>query len=473
MNAPWQLDAGALVDAYARGTLSPVEALRSVRARMDAVNPRLNAVIAIDDAAAEAAARASERRWRQGDAWSVLDGVPVSVKDNIPVAGQPCRWGSRIWAPDVQLQDELPARRLREAGAVLFGKTNVPEFTLQGFTDNLLFGATRNPWDLALTPGGSSGGAVAAVAAGIGPAALATDGGGSIRRPCAYTGLVGLKPSLGTVARSGGLPEMLPGLEVIGPIARCLADVVRILQVIAPTMRLADPASPTPVPPLRIAHWQAIAGSPVDPVIAQSVAVVAGQLRAMGHAVSEVDAPDAVDAFNRQAWPVLSATGLAAVLRDRSAADTARLTPALAAMLATGRRLGAVDLFDAHHVQRALCEAMDRVFETFDLVLTPACAALPWAVDRSHPETIAGRAVDARGHAVFTAFVNGAGLPALALPAAPSPTGIPIGFQLVGRRGDDARLCTLGLAFERQHGRPWCWPTAVPPSFNSFESPSA
>ena len=476
MTAPGELDAGALALAYARRTLSPVEALRSVLARREAVDPHLNAVIALDPETAEAAARASERRWSRGEALSALDGVPVSVKDNIPVAGQPCRWGSRLWTAHRQPHDELPVRRLRDAGALLFGKTNVPEFTLQGFTDNLLFGATRNPWDLARTPGGSSGGAVAAVAAGIGPAALATDGGGSIRRPCAYTGLAGLKPSEGAVPRSGGLPEMLPGLEVIGPVARCVADVVRILQVIAPTMRFADPASPVLAPPpcpLRIAHWPTIALGPVDPEIARSVATVIGQLRSMGHHVSEAEAPEAVDRFNRRAWPVLGATGLAAVLRDRGAEATLEMTSALATMLAAGRRLSAVDLFDAQVLRRALREAMDNVFETVDMVLTPACAAMPWAFDRSHPETIAGRAVDARGHAVFTAFVNGAGLPALALPGPPSPEGIPIGFQLVGRRGDDARLCALGLDFERRHGPAWHWPTAVSSLLPRSESSSA
>lgn len=455
---PWQLDIDALVQAYAARTLSPVEALGSVLARLDAVNPQINAVIARDDSAAYAAARESERRWLRGAPLSALDGVPISVKDNIPVAGMPCRWGSALYPAHAQLRDESPAQRLRDAGALLFAKTNVPEFTLQGYTDNLVFGTTRNPWNTALTPGGSSGGAVAAVAAGIGPAALATDGGGSIRRPAAYTGLVGLKPSWGTVPRAHGLPEMLPGLEVIGPIARSTADLVRVLQVIAPTLRQLDsPSLPAPQP-LRIAHWSHIAGSPVDPVIDQRMATVATQLRGLGHHVTMANAPAAVHVFNRLAWPVLSATGLAAVLHDSTPKDDARMTPALAAMLVTGRSLRAVDLFNAQVHQHALRDAMEQVFEAFDLVLTPACAAMPWAAEQSHPTTIAGQRVDPRGHAVFTAFVNGAGLPALALPAAPSSDGLPIGFQLVGPRGSDARLCALGLAFERQQPPARRWP---------------
>jgi len=465
MTEPWQLDIGALAQAYAARTLSPVEALGSVLARLDAVNPKINAVIARDDSAAYAAARESERRWLRGAPLSALDGVPISVKDNIPVAGMPCRWGSALYPAHAQLRDESPAQRLRDAGALLFAKTNVPEFTLQGYTDNLVFGTTRNPWNTALTPGGSSGGAVAAVAAGIGPAALATDGGGSIRRPAAYTGLVGLKPSWGTVPRAHGLPEMLPGLEVIGPIARSTADLVRVLQVIAPTLWQLDPLALPAPQPLRIAHWSRIGNSPVDPLIDQRMAAVADQLRGMGHIMTAADAPAAVHVFNRLAWPVLSATGLAAVLHDSTPKDDARMTPALAAMLVTGRSLRAVDLFNAQVQQHALRDAMDHVFEDVDLVLTPACAAMPWTAEQSHPTTIAGQRVDPRGHAVFTAFVNGAGLPALALPAAPSADGLPIGFQLIGPQGSDALLCALGLAFERQQPQARRWP--LPSLFES------
>jgi aspartyl-tRNA(Asn)/glutamyl-tRNA(Gln) amidotransferase subunit A len=452
------MDAGTLAQHFARRTLSPVEALQSVLARLDAINPKLNAVIARDDDGALAAARESAARWSRGAPLSALDGVAVSVKDNIPVRGLPCQWGSRLHAGDLPARDESPVRRLREAGAVLFGKTNVPEFTLQGYTDNALHGVTRNPWDTWLTPGGSSGGAVAAVAAGIGPLAIATDGGGSIRRPCAYTGLVGLKPSWGAVPRADGLPEMLPGLEVIGPIARHVGDVARILQVLAPSMQFFEFPEPVASRSLRIAYWRSIDGSPVDPLIDERVAAVADQFRDMGHYVAETEAPDVVSAFNRLAWPVLGASGLAAILQHRSPDDHALLTPAMAELLRFGRELGAVALFDAQALQRSLREVMDRLFISFDAVLTPACAAMPWPARDSHPPKIDGRPVDARGHAVFTAFVNGAGLPALALPAEPSAEGMPIGFQLVGAHGSDAALCALGAEFERLHSPRLRWP---------------
>ena len=448
--------AGELVEAYAQRRLSPVEALHSVWARLDAVNPTVNAVIARDDEGALDAARASAERWQRGAPLSPLDGVAISVKDNIAQHGLPCRWGSRLVADHHPARDESPVARLRAAGAVLFGKTNVPEFTLQGYTDNALFGPTLNPWDTALTPGGSSGGAVAAVAAGIGPLALATDGGGSIRRPCAYTGLVGLKPGWGVVPREDGLPEMLPGLEVIGPIGRSLDDVVRILRVIAPHM--PHPFDTLPPPrPMRIAHWRRIGASPVDAAIAQRIDAAAGRLRDLGHRVEVSEAPAEVEDYNRRAWPVLSSTGLAAVLEPMRGRESL-LTPAMASLLLAGRAWRATDLFEAQALQRALVQAMDHVFAHHDFILSPACAAMPWPADESHPAVIDGQRVDVRGHAVFTAFANGAGLPALALPAGKAGT-LPIGLQLIGPRGSDARLCALGHTFLQHQDQPWHWPS--------------
>ena len=195
-----RLSAAELTKGYACGTFSPVEVIESLLARIAEANASLNAIVTLDATGARLAALASEKRWRQGSALSPLDGVPLTVKDNLNVRGMRTTWGSRLYADFVPTVDELPVARARAAGMVIVGKTNVPEFTLHGYTDNALFGTTHNPWDLRLTPGGSSGGAVAAVAAGMAPLALATDGGGSIRRPASHTGLVGFKPSQGRVS---------------------------------------------------------------------------------------------------------------------------------------------------------------------------------------------------------------------------------------------------------------------------------
>lgn len=460
----WELDAGALAAAFEARTLSPVEVLHAVTARMREVQPVLNAVACWNDHEALDAALASEQRWQRGAQLSPLDGVPLTVKDNIPVRGLHCRWGSRLYADYLPDRDELPVARLRAAGAVLLGKTSVPEFTLLGYTANLLAGVTRNPWDPALTPGGSSGGAVAAVAAGIGPLALATDGGGSIRRPCSHAGLAGLKPTWGRVPRADGLPEVLPGMEVIGPVARSVGDLVRMLAVIGPAPAGAAPAAQGGQPgPKRIVCWNEIAGGPVDPEVLDRLEAAADLLRTQGHAVDVRKAPAVVDRFNRQAWPVLSAGGLARILvpyARRLGEDVvaAQLTPAMLAMWRSGRELPASALPQAQVLVRELRAAMDELFMDTDLLMTPSAAALPWPADQTHPPRIAGREAGPRGHAVFTAFVNACGLPAIALPLAPSGAGLPIGMQLVGPAGSDDALCAFGLQWEA--AQPWQarWP---------------
>jgi aspartyl-tRNA(Asn)/glutamyl-tRNA(Gln) amidotransferase subunit A len=209
----WRQSAAELVRMYRGGETTPSAAIESVLARHDEVNAGLNAVVTLDRERALDAASGSSRRWAGGKPLSALDGVPISVKDNLLVRGMRATWGSRIFDDFVPETDEVPVERLRRAGAVLFGKTNVPEFTVQGITDNSLFGPTRNPWNLGTTPGGSSGGAAAAVAAGIGPLALCTDGGGSIRRPAAHCGLYGFKPSSGFAPRGSGFPPILNDLR--------------------------------------------------------------------------------------------------------------------------------------------------------------------------------------------------------------------------------------------------------------------
>ena len=352
MTDPALLSATALAGLYARGALSPVEALEAVLTRIARINPRLNAIVVLDEAGARAAAQASAARWRDGVPLSPLDGVPITVKDNITVAGLPCAWGSPLFQGFVPERDELPVARCRAAGLVILGKTNVPEFTLQGYTDNPVYGVTRNPWNTALTPGGSSGGAVAAVAAGLGPLALGTDGGGSIRRPCSHTGLVGLKPSIGRVPRCDGLPAILHDCEQIGPIARTTADLVALLAIIAPP-DARDPASrgmapfavPAAAPRARILYVPRFGAHPVDPDIAELVAEAAARLGGLGHTVEEGAPPFDIDALN-PLFGAIGQAGLAWLLAERfpGGAPTA---PMLREMAEAGRALRAPQLFAA------------------------------------------------------------------------------------------------------------------------------
>ena len=458
MRALWALSAEALVENFRSGETSPVEALEVCLARLDDVNPVLNAVATLDRDGARAAARRSEARWRAEASLGPLDGVPITVKDNIPVAGMRSTWGSRLYAEYRPERDETPVLRLREAGAVIIGKTNVPEMTLQGYTSNPLFGSTGNPWAPELTPGGSSGGAVAAVGSGVGALAVATDGGGSIRRPASHCGLVGLKPTVGRVPRRGGFPPILLDFEVVGPIARTVADLAAATALISqPDPEAVSASGFGPVGPgeapvrRRILHVPTFAGAPVDPEIAASVAEAADRLRAFGHSVEDGSGFDLVDELNA-AWPAIAQTGLAWLVRG-SPERLAKLGPDIRAMAENGERLSATAYFDALHAAMTLRESLAVFFRAYDLVLTPTAAALPWPRDETHPRTIDGREVGPRGSAIFTGFVNAAGLPAITVPCRPSTGGLPIGFQLVAAWGRDEDLIALARTYEAAH--PW------------------
>ncbi|MDH6590312.1 aspartyl-tRNA(Asn)/glutamyl-tRNA(Gln) amidotransferase subunit A [Variovorax sp. TBS-050B] len=448
----WQLTATELSAGFAQGRFTPAQALEACLARSRAVNPRLNALVAIDEEGAAHAAAESGARWQTGRALGPLDGVPVTIKDNLQVAGLPTHWGSRALEGLVAARDELPVARLRAAGAVIFGKTNVPEFTMQGYTDNPVFGPTRNPWNLALTPGGSSGGAAALVAAGGCPVALGTDGGGSIRRPASHTNLVGFKPSRGRVPRGEGLPPIFLDFEVAGPLARSVDDARAVMQAIG----RAAPREAAEPRPARILFVPRFGDHPVDPRIAALTEAAAEGLAALGHEVRTAQDFDLAEAVN-QRWPLLAQVGLAwlvahpQALWDRTI-DASRFGPAMQANAEAGRRASAGELFELLYEAERLRVALARVFEDCDFLLTPAAAALPWPAGDTHPPRIAGREVGPRGHAVFAGFANAVGLPAIALPCG-FAEGLPVGMQLVGPEGADDALLALAGAIEKS--RPW------------------
>lgn len=444
----WELSAAELTAGYASGTFTPRDALDAVLGRIDDVNPRLNAIVTLDaPGRLREAADESAVRWKRGAALGALDGVPLTVKDNITVAGMRAVWGSRIYQDFVPAKDELPIAKLRARGAIILGKTNCPEFTLQGYTDNLVFGVTRNPWNLELTPGGSSGGAVAAVAAGMGPVAVGTDGGGSIRRPAAHTGLVGLKPSRDAVARADGFPVILLDCEVIGPIARTVADTRALLHALAGTVA---PHSATPHG-LRILYVKQFGGSPVDPEIAASVAAAAHDLAALGHRVEEGEAPFDIEELNR-AWPLVSQVGLAFLLKDYAERFTEISSP-MQEMARAGAAVSATTYYGAIEIIMRLRQTLHAFFTRYDLILTPSIAALSWPAAEPFPPVIGGVPVGPRGHAVFTAFANMAACPAISVPCAPAKNGLPIGFHLVGAIGTDEMLLGVAESYERM--KPW------------------
>jgi aspartyl-tRNA(Asn)/glutamyl-tRNA(Gln) amidotransferase subunit A len=462
--ALWQHGATELVQAFVDGRCTPLQALDDALARIAVLNPVLNAFVALRTDAARVDAAAATERYRQGCPNSPLDGVPIAIKDNLPTADLPTTWGSVAGREHRPLHDELAITKLRAAGMVMVGKTNVPEFTLEGTTHNALFGTTRNPWDTRLTPGGSSGGSVAAVAAGLVPLALGTDGGGSTRRPAGYTGLVGLKPSIGAIAREHGLPPLLLDFEVVGPIARRMAD-LRLLFGVLAGPHLADPASlvaagaARALPSrLRVLYVPTLEQAPVDPAIAAACEAGAQRLSAMGHSVSVGPLPLDLAALN-EGWPQIGQIGLAWLFARhphwRDGASERYL-----AMAAEGSRRSAASLWQMLEMAAQLRRDVAHLFEHADLIVMPSAAAMPWAAEQTFPPTIAGLPVGPRGHAIFTGWVNAAGLPGLNLPVEPLG-GLPIGLQLIGPFGSDVALLALGEAFEAQNPQPWRWPDLV------------
>lgn len=457
----WRLGALEMAAAFRSGAADPVAALNACLAQLDRLDPQLHVMIARNPGALEQA-QASALRYREGRITSLLDGVPIAVKDNILTQDQPTSWGNPCLAERRGWVDEIAVARLRAAGLVIIGKTSVPEFTLEGFTANPLVGVTGNPWQSESTPGGSSGGSVAGVAAGCFPLAIGTDGGGSIRRPAAYTGLVGLKPSIGAIPRVHTLPSLLLDFEVIGPLARDVADLRALYAILSGPHDLDRASQAQGQPPfessssLRVLAVQKMQAHPVDPVITRSWQQMSERLASLGHIVTVADLPLNLDDINA-VWPTIGRMGLA-LIAQRDPAVIAAASPAYQAMAREGAKLSGADCLAVIETAASLRREVAELFGQFDVILMPACAAMPWPAGEAFPPLIDGQSVGARGHAVFTGWVNAAGVPAVSVPAMPADNGLPIGMQLIGPWAAEAALLDLAGALEAI--QPWVhrWP---------------
>ena len=456
--AIWQWTARQTAQAVQARTVSATEVARDAMARLHVVNPALNAVITHDGAWTLAQAEAVDQRLAAGETLP-LAGVPYTVKDNLWVQGRRITQGSRLFADFVAPADAWAVARMRALGAVIIGITNCSEFACKGVSNNLLHGQTRSPWNTALTPGGSSGGAVAALAAGIGALALATDAGGSTRRPAAHCGLVGMKPTFGLIPCGPGFDEPNFGLSVIGQIARTVDDASLMFEGLQGYDGLDWGSQPVAMPnrspqPLRVA-WSPDfgCGFPVDaPVLAQLRAVV-DQLRDAGWTIDDVSA----DAFG---WPArtreypllkLQQAGLAALYGAALDEDASRIDPDLQAQIRAGRNFSGVEIAQVLLLREQLHLAVARFFERYDLLLTPTTPVTSWPVDQLGPAFIGGLPAGPRGHAAFTPLVNYAQAPACSVPAG-LVDGLPVGLQIIGPRYADARVLQAAADVERLLG---------------------
>ncbi len=462
----WRISATELSQRIDAGELSPVELLEHCLARCRDFDPVINAHVLVDKDRARRAAIASEQRARVGKRYSRLDGLPLTVKDNIFVAGLRATWGSFFFAEFVPEEDEIPVARLRRAGAVIAAKTNTCEFAMAPVTENRLFGVTRNPWRVDLTPGGSSGGAVASVAAGVFPLAIATDAGGSIRRPASYSGVVGFKPTTGRVPRVYGFSPLASDFQVVGPIARTVDDVAMLFDVMAgPDRRdcrsylgqfLTHETKSTKIRILAVTN---ASGRAIDPEVRASVEDAAAALTDLGHDVELGPPPYDIDEID-EIWSILTSVGVKVVL-DQFPGQLDNVDHALVSMAERATDITAAEYLRALERVTSLRRTFAMQTECYDVLLTPTSAALPWSIDCRFPETIDGRDVSPRAAAVFATFVNAVGHPAINLPGKPSRDGLPIGIQLVGRFGEDRRVLALAREFETI--RPWHdrWPPLV------------
>ncbi len=464
------LPAVELARRIAERDLSPVEVMEGALARIEAAQPVLNAFCFVYPEEALAAARAAERAVAAGARLGPLHGVPIAIKDFTPTAGKTTTRGSYAFEHWVPERDALIVERLRRAGAIMVGKTTTPEFAYSSFTQSPLWGVTRNPWDPTRTPGGSSGGSAAAVAAGCVPLAEGTDMGGSVRIPAALCGLVGLKPSLGRIPMDI-LPTVFDSISHFGPLARTVADAALFLAVAQGPddcdIQSLVPALDVPVPPtgrvegLRLALSVDLGFYAVDAEVAANARAAAAALTGAGARVEEVElawSREVVDAWTAY-WGVYLAAAFEHVLPEHRA----RMDPKVVALIEAGQAMSAVAFKQLESVRTAQWRELARVFERFDALLCPTMALPAPPVERSDDDF--GREdADGRFHGLdmTSPFNNVAQCPALSVPSGVTGAGLPTGLQIVGRRFDDLTVLDIGAALET--ARPWAArrPPALP-----------
>jgi len=458
--------AAELAARIRRRALSPVELMDATLTRIAALQPVLNCFITVCGEAALAAARAAEDAVMRGAALGPLHGVPFSVKDLVNTAGVRTTFGSHVFEDNVPAADAVSVARLKAAGAILIGKTTTPEFGHKPFTDAPLFGRTRNAWDAARTSGGSSGGAAVAVAAGLGPLAVATDGGGSTRIPAACNGVVGFKQTLGLVPHDQ-TPDGFGNQAFITPTTRTVMDSALMLAAMAGP-HPADPhsvglatkdyvAAARPEGDLRgvrIAWRPHLGNTVVDREVLALCEAAVARLAALGASVE----PMADDFGNTEpTWLVLTHSFWHGRFAGYLAQHANRMTPSLVRQIENGARYSAADLQQAIFARTRIYRQIQTWFDGYDLLVTPTLTrtALPIDGDLFAPIEIAGKPVDTARKAwyPYTHPFNLSGNPAVTLPCGWASDGLPVGLQIVGRLTEDDRVLRAAALYEAD--QPW------------------
>ena len=450
-----------LADLIRRKQVSPVEVVDAVLARIERLNPALNAYCTVTAEEARDAALAAEVEVMTGEAQGALHGVPLSVKDLVFTRRVLTAAGSRLFADHVPDEDAVVVERLKAAGAVMVGKTTTPEFGHKGVTDSPLCGITRNPWNPDLTPGGSSGGAGAAVAAGLGPLAVGSDGGGSIRVPASFCGIYGLKPSYGRVP---SFPRFAgwQGVTVIGPMTRTVRDAAAMLDVMAgpdDRDRHSIPADggrsyleacDAGIEGMSVGWSPDLGHGRVDPEVEDLCGRAAERFESLGCHV-EVVTPSWDDP--EEIFRVIAAAETYAAWGHALEDRRADLDRSFAAVLEFGRSIPIDRYLAAVHRREEFWTDVQRFLMRFDFLLTPTVAVPPFPVGRPAVKEINGQAVSPLGWLPFTYPFNLTGQPAASVPAGFTETGLPVGLQIVGRRHGERAVLAASAAFEA--AMPW------------------
>ena len=466
MNELLLLSLADLAERLRARCASPVELMQAVLARIAATQPDLNAFTVLrDEQALLADARAAEARIARGEA-RPLEGIPLGVKDLEAVAGLPHVHGSRIYADRVATWTEVQVERLQAAGAIVVGKTNTPEFGYTAITRNLVYGVTRSPWNLAHTPGGSSGGSAAALAGCVCPLVTASDGGGSIRIPASFTGSFGLKPSFGRVPRGPLEHWDFQDTAVAGPLTKTVGDAALLLDLTAGPSPWDPNSLPAPglsyaaaleeeLPELRIGFSPDLGYAVVQSDVAAAVLEAAHVFEKLGHGLAP--APGGPPPLGRE-WGMLGAFELAAELCEHLPGREEEFGRGFIAGVKTGWQM-TPERWRAIGDQRvALNRWCAETFERFDLLLTPTVPYDPPPARGPFPDQTEGRSQPWAGVASFTIPFNLSWHPAATVRAGLSRKGLPIGLQIVGPRHRDDLVLRAARAFERE--RPWHphWP---------------
>ena len=451
-----------MLELYRDKKLSPVEVTRACLHRIARLNPRLNAFRLVDEEGAMLAAHASEERWHRGAPIGLLDGVPATVKDLLLTKGWSTLRGSNAIEPKQAWEEDAPSvARLREAGAILLGKTTTPEFGWKGVTDSPLTGITRNPWDPARTPGGSSGGAAVAAACGMGALHLGTDGGGSIRIPAGFTGIFGFKQSFGRVPAYP--PSPFGTLAHVGPMTRTVSDAALMLTVISRHDARDWYGLPENgrnyledldrgVMRRRIAFSPSLSGHLVDPEVADLVARAVEVFREIGAVVEEIDPPMGHDLQHVFAthWYAGAANALSAYGPEKRAL----MDPGLIEVATEGAGIGLLDYLQAVKEREQLGVRMNLFHRSWDLLLTPT---LPHEAFEAGIETpFPGEGARWTDWTPFTYPFNLTRQPAATVPCGFTAAGLPVGLQIVGPSYGDQLVLTAARAYEKH--RPFKMP---------------